>query len=126
STPDWRALIRDSSPAVGRKAVYPFAGGLTCAPVRARSGGRRALPGAVVGGGAVLRDVEAREALGDGRGHAAADADAFGRVLAVEVAGHLVELGEPPALVEGQQQVDAAQRLAEGALDAVAEIVEAL
>ena len=46
-----------------------------------RAVGRPAPPlrDAVVGDGAVLRDVEAREALGDRGGHAAADAHALDR-----------------------------------------------
>ena len=49
---------------------------------------------------------EAGEALGDVRGHARLDAHAVGRVRALEVAGELVQLGEPPALGVGQQQLD--------------------
>src|SRR3954453_7201558 len=94
-------------------------------------GGRRprAVRSGAVGAGAVAvrRHGEARVALGHRGRHAAADAHAFGGVGAVErVAGDVVQLGEPAALGERQQQVDRAQRLAEGALDALAEDVEPL
>src|SRR6476646_808831 len=69
---------------------------------------------------------EARVALGHCGGDAAADAHALGSVGALQVARDLVQLGQAPALGERQQQVDAAQRLAEGALDAVAERFEPL
>ena len=71
-------------------------------------------------------DREARVALGHRRRHAAPDADALRGVRAVEVAGDVVQLGQPPALVEGQQQVHRAQRRAEGLLDAVPERLEPL
>ena len=54
------------------------------------------------------------------------DAHALGRVLALEVAGDVVQLGEAGALGVGQQQLDRAQRALELLLDAVAERLEAL
>src|SRR5919199_2975999 len=98
------------------------------APTRAAQTSRPARSAAARRGAvAVGRHGEAGEALGDGRRDPAADADALGGVGAVErVAGDVVELGEPAALGERQQQVDAAQRLAERALDRVAEVVEPL
>src|SRR3954470_24891036 len=96
---------------------------------RARPEPRPRSSGAVGGGGAVAvrRHGEPCVALGHRGRHAAADAHALGGVGAVErVAGDVVQLGEPAALGERQQQVDRAQRFAERALDALAEDVEPL
>src|SRR5689334_18902568 len=102
----------------------------TCrAPTRAGPRPRTARSSGAVGRGAVAvrGHREAGEALGDRGRHAGADADALRGVGAVEgVAGDVVQLGEPAALGEREQQVDRAQRLAERALDALAEDVEAL
>ena len=59
-------------------------------------------------------------------GSRAFTAHAVGGLRALEVSGDLVELGQAAALGEGQQQVDAPQRLAELLLDPLAQRVEAL
>ena len=56
-----------------------------------------------------------REPVRQGRRDAGPDEDALGAVLALEVAGQLVQLGEARALRVGDQQLDRPQRLLETA-----------
>ena len=70
-------------------------------------------------------DGEALEALGEARGHERAHAHALGRVLAADLAGELVQLGEAAAVGVGHEQLDAAQRVRELALDALAQLLAA-
>ena len=53
-------------------------------------------------------------------------AHALGGVLAADLAGELVQLGEAAAVGVGHQQVDRAQRVRELVLEALAELIEAL
>src|SRR3954447_22805392 len=89
---------------------------------RAPSTRMRSWPSAAV----LTSDGEAREALGDRRRDLRADAHALGGLGALEVAGQVVQLGQAAALGVGHEQLDRLQRLAEGLLDAVAQLVEAL
>jgi len=52
--------------------------------------------------------------------------DAFGGVLAVQVARDVVQLGQTAALGVGQQQLDGLQRAGERLLDGDVEVVDAV
>src|SRR4051795_9938613 len=89
---------------------------------RAPSTRMRSWPSAAV----LTSDGEAGEALGDRRRDLRADAHALGGLGALEVARQVVQLGQAAALGVGHEQLDRLQRLAEGVLDAFAQLVEAL
>src|SRR4029450_7528761 len=76
--------------------------------------------------GRVAVALEALEALCRGHGHPCADADALGRVLALQLAGQVVELREAAALLGGHEQLHRAQGGEEAGLDGVAQLVEPL
>src|ERR1700760_1725183 len=73
---------------------------------------------------AARRDDETLEAPREALGHERVDADAVGRVLAADLAGDLVQLGETAAVLVRDEQVEAAQRVRELVLDALAELLE--
>src|SRR4051812_10251651 len=93
----------------------------------ARAGGRRAkAAGSAASSGPAAVELVRAQARRDAGGHPGADQDTLGGVLALEVAGHLVQLGEDSAALEREQQLDELQAVAEGALDPVLQLLDPL
>src|SRR5581483_12377540 len=90
-------------------------------------GAARARPGARCAGSAVAgREREGGVAGGHAGGQTRGDADAVRGVLALQIAGQLVQLGEPAALLVGDEQLDVQQPSRELELDALDQGLDAL
>src|SRR5215216_4829445 len=73
---------------------------------------------------AVQRKV--RESVRNRRAHARPDQDALRTILALELAGNFVQLGQGRALGVRQQELERHERLLEGGLDPIAKLLESL